>query len=253
MSPSDVMPIPKPSTTNDITGNRRPATVSAQWPIWSSWSSSFASSASTAQMVMNRPPPTQTTAAPTWSILKTKYQDVFAAKTIETTMSATAISDVAMTDVRRRLSAAAATTTCSIPGPLPRTNDSGRGGILTGLPDGYYPLRGAAAVVRTELFLKRLLQLVALRKLLHYVGAADQFAADEDLRDRRPARDRRELLADSGVGQDVHRRHRRAGTAERIKRSRGVAAHDELGRAFHEEGDILRLDHVLDLLAKLAH
>ena len=36
ISPLLVMAIPKPSTTNDLTGKTRPATVSAQWPIWSS-------------------------------------------------------------------------------------------------------------------------------------------------------------------------------------------------------------------------
>jgi hypothetical protein len=60
----EVMPIPKPSTTNDMIGKSRPATVSAQCPIWSSLSSLFASSARTAKIVMKRPPPTQTTAAP---------------------------------------------------------------------------------------------------------------------------------------------------------------------------------------------
>ena len=65
-------------------------------------------------MAMNNPPPTQTTAAPTWSIMKTKYQGVFAANTIETMISAAAIKEVATMDVRRRLSALGAATTCSI-------------------------------------------------------------------------------------------------------------------------------------------
>ena len=142
MSPFEVIAIPKPRTTNDITGKRRPATVSAQWPICSSWSSSLASSASTAQTVRKRPPPTQTTAAPTWSILKTKYHGVFAAKTIETTMSTSAISEVATTDVRRRLSALGATTTCSMTSP--RTNDSDRGGLYRG--EGTVTTRSAPAL-----------------------------------------------------------------------------------------------------------
>src|SRR5436309_5682578 len=106
---------------------------------------------------------------------------------------------------------------------------------FTGLRDGYYPFGRGAAVVRTELFLQRPLQLAALGELLDDVGAADQLAADEDLRDRRPARDRGELLADRRVGQDVDRRHRRPRAPEGIERTRGVPAHDELRRALHEE------------------
>ena len=65
-------------------------------------------------MVMNRPPPTQTTAAPTWSILKTKYQGALAAKTIETATRATAMDAVTMIDVRRRFAALGAATACSM-------------------------------------------------------------------------------------------------------------------------------------------
>src|SRR5436309_6187148 len=98
---------------------------------------------------------------------------------------------------------------------------------FTGLRDGYYPFGRGAAVVRTELFLERPLQLAVLGELLDDVGAADQLAADEDLRDRRPARHRGELLADPRVGQDVDRRHGCTGRAERVERARGVPAHDE--------------------------
>ena len=101
MSPLAAIAMPKPSTTKDISGNSRPATVSAQCPTWSSWSSFRASSARIAQIVRKSPPPTQTTAAPTCSILKTKYHCVFAANTIETTRNATAITAVPIRDVRR--------------------------------------------------------------------------------------------------------------------------------------------------------
>ena len=52
------------------------------------------------------------------------------------------------------------------------------------------------------------------------VAAADQLALDEQLRDRRPVRHRRQLLADARVGQDVDGRERRA---ERLQRRRPCA------------------------------
>src|SRR5262245_1947969 len=105
-----IIPIPKPSTTNDMIGNSRPATTSAQCPIASSWSSSFASSASKAQIVRKIPPPTQITAAPTWNILNTVYHCASAAKTMKTTTSAIAMMVVTTTDVRRRASGGATAT-----------------------------------------------------------------------------------------------------------------------------------------------
>src|SRR5205823_2496856 len=63
----------------------------------------------------------------------------------------------------------------------------------------------------------------------------------------------RELLTDLGVGQDVDGRDRRAGVAQRAKRTIRVAAHHELRRAFHEECHRLVFDHVLDPTGKLAH
>jgi hypothetical protein len=117
MSPLAVMANPKPSTTKDISGKSFEATWSASRPIMRSWSSSFASSATIAQAAMKSPPPTQTTAAPTWSILKTKYHWVPAANTIEMTSSASPIALVAITDVRRRLSGDAAATASGIDPP----------------------------------------------------------------------------------------------------------------------------------------
>src|SRR5581483_10239745 len=49
---------------------------------------------------------------------------------------------------------------------------------------------GDVAVARAELRLEDLRQLAGLGQLLRDVGAADQLAADEDLRDRRPAGER---------------------------------------------------------------
>src|SRR6185436_12692590 len=129
----------------------------------------------------------------------------------------------------------------------------GRGAILPSSGDSHYPLSALSTVVRPELLLQRPLKVAALRQLLDDVGAADQLAADEDLWDRRPARDRGQFLADPGVGQNVDGGDRCPGAPERLECTGGVTAHDELGGALHEQGDVLGLDHVLDLLAKLAH
>ena len=85
------------------------------------------------------------------------------------------------------------------------------------------------------------------------VGPADELTLDEHLRDRRPAGEGRQLLADLWIGQDVDRRHRGAGRPERAQSPVGVAAHDELRCALHEEAHRLVLDDRLDLLAQLAH
>ena len=73
------------------------------------------------------------------------------------------------------------------------------------------------AVVRAERLVELPLELAGRLQLLGDVGAADQLALDEDLRDRRPAGERRELLADLRVGKDVDRRDRRAGRAQRLR------------------------------------
>src|SRR5438477_10066709 len=117
---------------------------------------------------------------------------------------------------------------------------------FTGLRDGYYPFGRGAAVVRTELFLERPLQLAVLGELLDDVGAADQLAADEDLRDRRPAREGRQLLPDARVGKDVDGGHGCAGLTKRTQRPVGVPAHHVLRRALHEERHRLVLDDLLD-------
>ena len=97
------------------------------------------------------------------------------------------------------------------------------------------------------------LQLTALEELLDDVRAADELSLDEDLWDRRPARERRELLANLRVRQDVDSRDRRARGAKCPQRAVRVAAHDELGRALHEQAHRLVLDDLLDLVAQLAH
>src|SRR5689334_23586152 len=106
-----------------------------------------------------------------------------------------------------------------------------RRGNLAPSGDGDYPLFARAAVLGAELLAERLLQLAARLELLDDVGAADELAADEHLRDRRPARERRELLADARVGKDVDGGHRRARPPQRLERAVRVAAHHELRRA----------------------
>ena len=91
MSPFAVMAMPNPSTTNDISGNRRAAHVLG--PV-----------ADLKQLVVvvrelrehrahrqEEPAADPETAAPTWNILKTEYHWVLAAKRIETATSAMAI------------------------------------------------------------------------------------------------------------------------------------------------------------------
>ena len=82
-------------------------------------------------------------------------------------------------------------------------------------------LAGGLAVVGAELLLEHAGQLAARSQLLGDVGAADQLALDEDLRDRRPAGDLRQLLADRRVGEDVDaRRPARRPRAARAARGR---------------------------------
>ena len=114
-------------------------------------------------------------------------------------------------------------------------------------------LLALVAVVRAELLLERPLQVAGGLELLDDVGAADQLAADEDLRDRRPARLRRKLLADRRIGKDVDGGDRRARPAERLERPHRVAAHGHLRRALHEQGDVLALDHLPDVRAQVSH
>ena len=109
----------------------------------------------------------------------------------------------------------------------------------------------AAPPALAQSTIEPLLELPGRVELFDDVGTADQLSLDEDLRDRRPARDRRQLLTDPRVRKDVDRRDRCAQGAERFERAAGVPACDEARRALHEQHDRLRLDHVLDPVAKL--
>src|SRR5207245_1088203 len=82
--------------------------------------------------------------------------------------------------------------------------------------------------------------------LEHDVAAADQLAVDEQLGDRRPVREARQLLADPRVGQDVERG---VANAERVQRRRGAhreAARGLVRRALHEQHDRVLVDRLLD-------
>src|SRR5262249_8989384 len=113
-------------------------------------------------------------------------------------------------------------------------------------------LAASVPVALAELVDEGLLELAGALHLFDDVGAADQLALDEDLRDRRPARDRREGLAALPVAEHVDPRDRGARPSKRAERTLAVAAHDHLGRALHEERDVRAVDDLLDLLG-IAH
>src|SRR3954451_19316361 len=103
--------------------------------------------------------------------------------------------------------------------------------------------------VALRLDAERLGQLAGLVHLADDVAAADQLAVDEQLGDRRPVRDRAQLLADARVGQDVDRRVGGAEGVERGDRAGAEAAHGLLGAALHEEDDFVLGDRLGNLVA----
>ncbi len=72
-----------------------------------------------------------------------------------------------------------------------------RAGDAEELAQGDGRLVARRGIVVAELLAELGLELAALLELLDDVGAADELALDEDLRDRRPARDRRQVLRGS--------------------------------------------------------
>ena len=94
------------------------------------------------------------------------------------------------------------------------------------------------------------LELAGRGQLLDDVRAADELALDEDLRDRRPAGQARQFLAETWVGEDVDGRDGCAGGAERLECPLRVAARDEARCSFHEERYRLGLDDVADLVSE---
>ena len=106
------------------------------------------------------------------------------------------------------------------------------------------------AVVVPERLAELLLELTRRGELLDDVRAADELALDEDLRDRRPAGESGELLAEARVGEDVDGGHGCAGVAQGAERSLRVAARGEARRPLHEERHGLGLDDLVDLIAQ---
>src|ERR1700694_4333299 len=99
-----------------------------------------------------------------------------------------------------------------------------RQALSSGCAELDHALVAAVAVVRAERIGEPLLQLSVRGQLLDDVRATDELALDEDLRNRRPARERRELLAETRVGEDVDRGHGRARTPKRRQCALRVAA-----------------------------
>src|SRR5215204_1241978 len=114
--------------------------------------------------------------------------------------------------------------------------------------EGDDPLLARVAEALAERFSELALQLSGHGQLLDDVGAADELALDEDLRDSRPAGERRELLAEARIREDVDRGDRRACGAKRAQCALGVAARDEARRSLHEECDGLAFDDLADLV-----
>ena len=81
----------------------------------------------------------------------------------------------------------------------------------------YRVLGAGRGVVVAELLAEGLREVAALLELLDDVGAADQLAAHEDLRNRRPAREGREVLPDLGIGKDVNCGDRRTRAPQSAK------------------------------------
>jgi len=101
---------------------------------------------------------------------------------------------------------------------------------------------------------EQLLQLAGLVHLPHDVAAADEFAVDVELRDRRPVRVILDALAQLLVLQDVERRiARHAAALQDLGGGRREAALRELGRALHVQDDAVLRHLVLDPVSDFAH
>ena len=78
--------------------------------------------------------------------------------------------------------------------------------------------------------------------------ALDELPVDEELRDRRPARERGELLSDPWVRKDVHRRVVGSECVEHADDPRREPAARHLRRALHEQHHALPLDRLFDVV-----
>ena len=76
-------------------------------------------------------------------------------------------------------------------------------------------LGALVAIALAQCVCELALELAGRGQLLDDVRAADELALDEDLRDRRPAGQARQFLAETWVGEDVDGRDGRPRGAER--------------------------------------
>src|SRR5450755_4692643 len=101
---------------------------------------------------------------------------------------------------------------------------------------------------------ERRLQLAGLVHLGHDVRAADEFAVDVELGNRRPVGVALDALADLLVLEDVDRLQvADAAGLQDLDGAAGKAAHRKLGRSLHEENDAVVLDEIVDALMNVAH
>ena len=108
------------------------------------------------------------------------------------------------------------------------------------------PAAARQALRRAVLDAEGLRQLARLVHLHHDVAAPDQLAVDEQLWDRRPVGEGRELLADAGIGQDVHRREAASSACSAATVRAREAARGSVRGALHEEDHGVLGDRLLD-------
>src|SRR5215467_6124750 len=88
--------------------------------------------------------------------------------------------------------------------------------------------RRSSALVR---FLHHAAEFAAFVQFERDVAAADQFAVDEKLRERRPVREARKRRTDFWIFQNIDRREIRADRFQRLRGAAGKSAHRKLRRA----------------------
>jgi hypothetical protein len=96
-------------------------------------------------------------------------------------------------------------------------------------------------------------ELARLEHLAHDIAAADEFALDIELRDRRPVGVFLDALAKLGVFENVDPFEGRADLVEDLHHLAGKAAHRKLRRAFHEQHDRIFGDFLFDLILNIGH
>src|SRR6478752_10149788 len=103
--------------------------------------------------------------------------------------------------------------------------------------------------MRRQKLAQCLLELPGLVHLGDDVAAADELAVREQLGDRRPVRQRRELLADARVWKDVDGGERDLERLQRPDRAGREAARRRLRGALHEQDHVVLTDRLGDRVA----